>query len=88
MVVFHSIFNIWHGPPLSYFHGKEIDVGMNDEYYQYQNIMNSVGILNDSVAMNNILWDEQCFWRIFYGMIHLILIFFVFTQLFSLFIVI
>ena len=24
MVVFHAIYSIWHGPPLSYLHGKKL----------------------------------------------------------------
>ena len=69
MVVFHSIFSIWHGPSLSYLHGKklkkqeEIDAGSNNECagLNSENIMNSVNTLNASFAIN----DNLGGWTIF-----------------------
>ena len=42
MVVFHSIYSIWHGPPLSYLHGKklrkheETDANISNEWCWYE----------------------------------------------------
>ena len=57
-----TLFNIGHGPSLSYLHGKKlenreeltpirimINVGMNSE-----NIVNNVGIFNNDVVLNRI----------------------------------
>ena len=65
IVVFHSIFSIQHGPPLFYLHGKklkkseEIDTGMkmNSASLNSKNVVNYVGIFNDSVVMNSSFMD-------------------------------
>ena len=56
MVVFHSIFSIWHGQPLSYLHGKNLSPVqiMNSDGMNSKNIVKNVGITNDSVDMHNI----------------------------------
>jgi hypothetical protein len=61
IVVFHSIFSIWHGLPLSYLHKKklrieeETDVGTYSASMNSKNIVTSVGIFNDSDAIDIIL---------------------------------
>ena len=54
-IMFHPIFSIWHVPPLSHLHGKELrkqeetNTRMNSKI-----IVNNVSIFSDSVAMNSI----------------------------------
>ena len=60
MVVFRSIFSSWHGPPLYYLHGKNLEnknkmlsvQTMTSAGLNSKNIVNIVVIFNDSVAMN------------------------------------
>ena len=57
----HSIFSISHGPPLSYPHGKNLENMkkltfvriMNSVSLNSKNIVDSVGILNGSSAINS-----------------------------------
>ena len=72
VVVFHSIFSIWHGPPLSYLHERNLENRKklalvritNSAGMDTMNIVNNVGIFNDSAAMNSVFreWcrDEHC----------------------------
>jgi hypothetical protein len=66
--VFHSIFSVWEGPPLSYLHGKklreleEIDAGTNNEQCRYdnKNNVNIVGIFNNIYFISNKL--KESYW--------------------------
>ena len=55
-VVLYSIFSTWHGPPLSYIHGKKLTLVwiMDSANMESKNIVDHVGVFSDSIAMNNI----------------------------------
>jgi hypothetical protein len=52
--VFHSIFNIWHGYPLSRLHGEKLTPIriMNSVSLNSKNFVNSVVIFDDNVAIS------------------------------------
>ena len=56
MIAFHSIFSIQNGPPLFYLHGKKLENGkklMLVQIMSSKNIVNNVGIFNDSATVNS-----------------------------------
>jgi hypothetical protein len=73
MVVFHCIFSIWHGSPLSYLHGRNLESKkklmpirmMNSAGMNNINIVNNIDISSDNVVLNSIFshyyHNEQCF---------------------------
>ena len=73
MVVFHCIFSIWHGSPLSYLRGRNLEIKkklmpiwmINSAGMNNINIVNNVNIFNDNFAFNSILshyyQNEKCF---------------------------
>ena len=80
MIVFHFIINMWHGPPISYLHGKKTyKIGRNLHkheqwivlFWTLKNDINTIGIFNDNATIDNKsrewYWDEQWFLHIVPG---------------------